>query len=142
MSRQTRSWERNVEGLRKKAREKAEATKRRVDEAIRLLIAEQRTINFKTVSEAAHVSTAWLYANEDVKVRIHNLREQQVPRVAVRIPPRVQASSASKDAIIAALQKRVKEQADKISKLQKQAEITGGELQRLYLKMGSSDGSL
>lgn len=142
MSLQARSWERNVEGLRKTAREKAEVTRRRVDEAIRLLIAEQRTINFKTVAEAAHVSTAWLYANQDIKMRISHLRKQQVPRVAVRIPAERQASSASKDTVIAALQKRVREQADKIQKLEKQARITGGELQRLYLRADSADEPL
>ncbi|SRR5258706_11752482 len=142
MSLQARSWERNVEGLRKTAREKAEATRRRVDEAIRLLIAEQRPIKFKTVAETAHVSTAWLYANLDVKMRINHLREQQAPRAAVRIPAERQASSASKDTIIAALQKRVREQADTIQKLEKQARITGGELQRLYLRADSVDEPL
>jgi len=142
MSLQARSWERNVEGLRKTAREKAEATKKRVDEAIRLLIAEQRKINFKTVAETAHVSTAWLYANQDVKMRINHLREQQDPRVVVRIPPERQASSASKDTVIAALKKRVREQAKKIQELEEQTRITGGELQRLYLRADSVDEPL
>ena len=142
MSVQARLWERNVEGLRKTAREKAEATRRRVDEAIRLLIAEQRTINFKTVAETARVSTAWLYANQDIKTRISHLREQQVPRAAVRIPAKRQASSASKDTVIKALQKRVNEQAETIQKLENQARITGGELQRLYLRADSVDEPL
>src|SRR5260370_40998816 len=111
MAHQSRQWKRNTEGLSNAAQEKAIATKRRVEEAIHLLLKEQRVINFKTVAETARVSTAWLYTNEDIKMRIIHLRSQQVPKMQVRILPREQASNASKDAIIAALQKRVKEQA-------------------------------
>src|SRR5258706_8951352 len=112
----------NIEGLRKAARQKAEETRRRAEEAIALLLKEQRKINFKTVAETAQVSTAWLYANEEIKMRINHLRSQQVPKAQVRIPPQVQASSASKDSVIAAykkrieaLQKRIDKQADEIS---------------------------
>src|SRR5260370_31351401 len=122
---------RNTERLHKTAQEKARATKHRVEEAIRVLVKEKHTINFKTVAETAHVSTAWLYGNEDIKMRIFHLRRQQDPKVQVRIPKKDQASNASKDAIIAALQQRVKEQATELSKLKKQLEVTSGELQRL-----------
>lgn len=133
MTSQIRKWKRNTEGLYKTAQEKARATQHRVEEAIRILVKEKRTINFKTVAETAHVSTAWLYGNEDIKMRIIHLRRQQDPKVQVRIPKQDQASNASKDAIIAALQNRVKEQATKIRELEKQLEVTTGELQRLYL---------
>jgi len=138
---QAKSWERNIEGLRKNAQEKAKTTRHRVEEAIRLLIKEQRTINFKTVAETAQVSTAWLYANEEIKMRVNHLRSQQVPKAQVRIPPQLQASSASKDAVIAAykkrieaLQKRVDKQADEISDLKKRLEIAYGQLQKQYLQ--------
>src|SRR5436309_15341846 len=141
MHSQAKSWERNIEGLRKNAQEKAKTTRQRVEEAIRLLIKEQRKINFKTVAETAQVSTAWLYANEEIKMRINHLRSQQVPKAQVRIPPQLQASSASKDAVIAtykkrieALQKRVDKQADEISDLKKQLEIAYGQLQKQYLQ--------
>jgi len=134
-------WKRNTEGLRKNAQEKALATKHRVEEAIRLLLKEQDVINFKTVAETARVSTAWLYANEDIKLRICHLRSQQSPKAQVRIPPQQQASNASKDAVIKALQKRiealqnqVKKQADEIRELKRQLEIAHGQLQRQYLQ--------
>jgi hypothetical protein len=134
-------WKRNTEGLRKNAQEKALATKRRVEEAIRLLLKEQRVINFKTVAEAARVSTAWLYANEDVKARITHLRSQQNPKAQVRIPPQQQASNASKDAVIKTLQKRIEalqnrvnKQADEIKELKGQLEIAHGQLQKQYLQ--------
>lgn len=130
MKPQTKLWERNIDGLRTHAQQKAEMTKRRAEEAIALLLREQRPVNFKTVAETAHISTAWLYANEDLKMRIIHLRTQQVPKAQVKIPPREQASSASKDAMIAALQKRVHEQAAKIKELEKQLEVAYGSLYR------------
>ena len=118
----------NIEGLRKAARQKAEETRRRAEEAIALLLKEQRPINFKTVAETAQISTAWLYANEAIKMRILHLRSQQVPKAQVKIPVREQASSASKDAVIAALQKRVRAQAERIKDLEKQLEVAYGSL--------------
>jgi hypothetical protein len=80
------------------------------------------------VAETAQISTAWLYAQEDIKQRIVHLRSQQVPKPQVKIPSREQASKASKDALIAALQKRVREQAEKIKELEKQLEVAYGSL--------------
>ncbi len=99
----TRSWERNIDGLRTHAQQKAVDTARRAEAAIAHLLKEQRPVNFKTVAETAGISTAWLYGNEALKQRIMHLRTQQTPAVQVKIPPREQASNASKDAMIAAL---------------------------------------
>src|SRR6266581_1286521 len=128
MTRQTSQREHNVEGLRKAAQQKAEQTRRHAEEAIALLLKQQRPINFKTVAQTAQISTAWLYAHEGIKMRIIHLRSQQAPAAQVKIPPREQASTASKDAMIAALQKRVREQADKIRELQQQLEVAYGSL--------------
>ncbi len=134
MTNQSKKWKRNTEGLRRSAQEKAEVTKQRVEAAISLLLKDQCTVNFKTVSETARVSTAWLYANEPIKMRIIHLRSQQVPKAQVHIPPREQASNASKDAMIGALQKRVKMQEKEIRELRKQLEVASGHLQRQYLE--------
>jgi uncharacterized protein YceH (UPF0502 family) len=119
---------RNIEGILNSAKQKAEQTRKRAEEAITLLIREQRLINFKAVAETAQISTAWLYANEEIKMRIIHLRSQQVPKAQVKIPSREQASTASKDAMIAALQKRVREQATEIQELKKQLEAAYGPL--------------
>ena len=74
-------WGRNVEGLRTHAQKKA---------------------------ETAAISTAWLYGNEDLKQRIMHLRTQQTPKAQVKLPVHEQASNASKEAVIAALRKRIK----------------------------------
>jgi uncharacterized protein YhbP (UPF0306 family) len=123
MTHQVDQREHNVEGLRRAAQQKAEMTRLRAEEAIALLLKQQRPVNFKTVAETAQISTAWLYANEDIKMRILHLRAQQTPKAQVKIPPREQASNASKDTMIAALQKRVREQAEEILELRKQLEV-------------------
>jgi uncharacterized protein DUF6262 len=120
---QTNQKEHNIEGLRKAAQQKAEQTYYRAEDAIALLLKQQRPINFRTVAQTAQVSTAWLYAHEAIKMRIIHLRSQQRPKAQVKIPVREQASSASKDAMIAALKTRVREQAEKIKGLEKQLEV-------------------
>jgi hypothetical protein len=80
----TRSWERNMDGLRAHAQQKAVDTARRAEAAIAHLLKEQRPVNFKTVAETAGISTAWLYGHEALKQRIMHLRLQQVPAVQVK----------------------------------------------------------
>src|SRR5712691_5602268 len=128
MTHTANQWDRNIDGLRASAKSKAEQTKQRAEDAIALLLKEQRPVNFKTVAETAHISTAWLYANEDFKMRIIHLRTQQMPKTQVKIPSREQASNGSKDTIIAALRKRVKEQETEIRELRRQVETAYGQL--------------
>src|SRR5258708_18506757 len=128
MKHHAHSWERNSEGLRSTDRIKAEQTRQRAEEAIALRPRERRPINFTTVAQTAQISTAWLYANEEIKMRIIHLRSQQLPKAQVKIPSREQASTASRDAMIAALQKRVREQAAEIQQLKKQLEAAYGPL--------------
>ncbi len=122
----TPSWERNIDGLRAHAQQKAMDTARRAEAAIAHLLKEQRPVNFKTVAETAGISTAWLYGNEALKQRIMHLRGQQTPAVQVKIPPREQASSASKDAVIAALRQRVKRLEEENRDLKRQVEVANG----------------
>jgi hypothetical protein len=126
MTRSTKQWTRNTDGLRTNAQKKAAATAQRAEAAISLLIKEQRPINFQSVAQTAGISTAWLYGHEATKERIMHLRAQQIPKAQVKIPPKEQASSASKDTMIAALQKRVREQAAEIQQLKHQVEVAYG----------------
>ena len=128
MTRNTQQRKRNTLGLRTHAQNKAEATRRRAEAAIAQLIKVQRPINFKSVAQTAGISTAWLYGNQELKQRIIHLRTQQTPHVQAKIPLREQASSASKDGMIAALQKRVREQSEEIKDLKKQLEVAYGAL--------------
>ncbi len=119
------SWERNIDGLRAHAQQKAIDTAHRAEAAIAHLLKEQRPVNFKTVAETAGISTAWLYGHEVLKQRIMHLRMQQ-PSVQVKIPQREQASSASKDAMIAALRQRVQKLEKENRDLKQQVEIASG----------------
>lgn len=121
-----RFWERNTQGLQAHAQQKAVDTTRRAEEAITRLLKEQRPVNFKTVAETAGISTAWLYGNETLKQRIMHLRLQQVPAVQIKIPQREQASSASKDAMIAALRQRIKQLEEENRTLKRQVEVANG----------------
>src|SRR3989440_10217134 len=126
MKQSTQPWTANPDRLRPSAQRKAAATEQRAEAAIALLIKEQRPINFKTVAQTAGISTAWLYEHEAIKERIMHLRAQQVPKAQIKIQPREQASSASKDAMITALQKRVRAQAAEIEQMKRQVEVANG----------------
>jgi len=128
MKRSTTPWKRNIDDLQRSAQKKAELTKHRAEEAITLLLKERRPITFKAVAQTARISTAWLYANEDIKQRILHLRRQQTPEASITLPLREQASNASKETMIAALQRRVKEQAAEIRALKRQLEVVYGQL--------------
>ncbi len=130
-----REWNRNVDGLRTAARAKSEATREKVENALREMTKpvtkpnERRpSINFKTVAEWAGVSQAWLYQPEtkDIADRIRELRDQQSPTPKVVIPLQERATDASKDTLIAALRKRVKQQEEEIRELRRQLEVAYG----------------
>lgn len=126
MTQSSKQWARNIEGLRANAHKKAEATRERAEAALALLLREQRPINFKTVAQTAGISTAWLYDHEAIKERIIHLRAQQTPKAQIKLPPREQASSASKDAMIAALRKRIQKLEKENHDLKRQVEVANG----------------
>ena len=60
-----------------------------------------------------------------------HLRVQQVPAVQVKIPQREQASSASKDAMIATLRQRIRKLEKENQELKQQVEVANGLLYTL-----------
>jgi predicted RNase H-like nuclease (RuvC/YqgF family) len=78
------------------------------------------------VAQTAGISTAWLYGNTTIKERIIHLRAQQTPRAQVKIPPREQASNASKDAMISALRQRIQKLEKENRDLKQQVEVAYG----------------
>lgn len=98
--------QRNVEGLRENALKKKQEARIRTEEGIQKLIRDGRVVNFKTVSEVANVSTAWLYKELDIKERIEHLRAQGSRNKKVSSPQH-KASDASKEAKYQALKHRL-----------------------------------
>jgi hypothetical protein len=69
-----------------------------------------------------------------LKQRIMHLRAEVLPAVQVKIPPREQASSASKDTMIAALRQRIGKLEKENSDLKRQVEVANG---LVYLQGGT-----
>jgi hypothetical protein len=65
---------RNVEGLKRSARQRHEDATHRAVAALRRMEASDRDINFRAVAVEARVSTAWLYGQEELRDRIIGLR--------------------------------------------------------------------
>lgn len=118
--------ERNVEGLRKSAELRHQQATQRAEEGIRRLLQEGRPVNFNTVAEVAHVSTAWLYQQSRVRERIEHLREKHNKRTVPSSKTR--ASDASKESMLASLRLRLKQLEAENRDLRQQIEVLYGQL--------------
>jgi Family of unknown function (DUF6262) len=119
MSEQT--WKRNTAGLVAHAQIRKEHKRKGVEDAITTLLREQQSINFNTVAKAARVSKAYLYSQPDLRERIEALRqqgmEQMVRERATHSPGK---TDASRDLVILAKDRRIKELEAENRKLQQQ----------------------
>jgi hypothetical protein len=122
-----KTWERNTAGIIAYAQSRKEGKRRDVEDAITLLLREQRPVNFHTVAKAARVSKTYLYEQPDLRERIEALRQQGVEQM---VRERVQSSSgktdASRDLIILAKDRRIKELEAENRKLEQQLKVTLG----------------
>jgi hypothetical protein len=87
-------------------------------------------INFRTVSQEARVSTAWLYAQPALRERIERSRSRQQPGVASAETADSRERS-SRENIVAALRLRIKALEEKNRELTEFLEIAYGELAQL-----------
>ena len=99
---------RNTEGVRQYAQQKKLSAAVKVDEAIQRLIKQQGKINFNSVSTESGVSKAYLYNHSEIRERIETLRKQQEGIPSAKQVKR-EMTEASKDVLIAAKNKRIKE---------------------------------
>jgi len=127
MSKQ-KTWLRNTSGLTAHAKQRGEEKWKRVDEAITRLLREQQAINFNSVAKAAGVSKAYPYSQSDLRERIEALRqraiEQAVRERAARSTPG--KTDASKDLVILAKDRRIKELEAENRQLKKQLQVALG----------------
>ena len=119
-----KTWKRNTTGMVAHANLRKEQKRQGVDDAIAVLLREQKPINFHTVAKAAAVSQAYLYSQPDLRERIEALRLQGVEQIvrerATRSPGK---TDASRDLVILAKDRRIKELEAENQKLQQQLKV-------------------
>jgi len=123
------AWERNTAGLIAHARRRKEHALERVDAAITALLREGAPVNFNSVSKEADVTKQYLYANAQVRSRIEALRDQHRERAMrerrARSPGK---TDASKDLVILAKDRRIKELEEEVRRLRKDVQAALGKL--------------
>src|SRR5258708_15634598 len=98
---------RNIAGLKRSARLCSEQAMERALAALQRMDASDREINFRTVVSEAKVSTAWLYGQQELRVRIMRSR-----KTTNHMAPSASASQdrrrLSRQNIVATLRLRIK----------------------------------
>lgn len=117
----------STKGLKKYAEEKTKITLEKVDKAIRELSLNGEKINFNSVATASRVSKTFLYNNKEIKERIEDLRQRQVSK-EINQRAKYDKTAKSKDIIIMAKDKKIKELEEENKKLKEQLEILRGKL--------------
>jgi AcrR family transcriptional regulator len=124
-----KTWKRNTSGMIAHAHHRKEEKRKRVEETITRLLREQQAITFNAVAKVAGVSKAYLYSQSDLRERIEALRQQAVEQ-AVReraARPAPGKTDASKDLVILAKDRRIKELEAENRQLKKQLQVTLGQ---------------
>jgi hypothetical protein len=118
------TWQRNTTGLAVHAQRRKEHKRKGVEGAIATLLREQKPVNFNTVAKAATVSKAYLYSQPDLRERIEALRQQEVEQQARERAARPTGKTdASRDLVILAKDRRIKELEAENQKLQQQLKV-------------------
>ena len=117
----------STKGLKEYAQNKTKLTLEKVDKAIRELSLGEQTINFNSVSNISGVSKTFLYNNTEIKKRIEELRDKQIERV-IKQRLKYDKTDKSKDIIIMAKDKKIKELQEENKKLKEQLEVLRGKL--------------
>jgi Family of unknown function (DUF6262) len=126
MSKQ-KTWFRDTSGLAAHAKQRSEEKQKRVDEAITRLLQEQQAINFNSVAKAAGVSKAYLYSQPRLRGRVEALRQQETEKVVrERVVRTAGKTDASKDLVILAKERRIKELEEENRRLKKDLQVALG----------------
>ena len=120
----------STKGLKEYAQNKTKITLQKVDKAIRELSLGEQKINFNSVSNLSGVSKTFLYNNAEIKQRIEELRDKQTEQV-IKQRLKYDKPDKTKDIIIMAKDKKIKELQEENRKLKEQLEVLRG---KLYLK--------
>jgi hypothetical protein len=117
----------DTKGLKEYAKNKSKITLEKVDNAIRELSLTEQKINFNSVSQLSGVSKTFLYNNEDIKKRIEELRDKQTSRT-INQRAKYDKTAKTKDIIIMAKDKKIKELEQENKKFKEQLELLRGKL--------------
>lgn len=117
----------NTRGLKEYAKQRSQMALDKVDKAIRELSLTEQKINFNSVSQLSGVSKTFLYNNQEIKKRIEELRDKQVSKT-INQRAKYDKTSKSKDIIIMAKDKKIKELEEENKKLKEQLEVLRGKL--------------
>ena len=117
---------RNTTGLQQHAQARHQAALERTERALQSLLAQQQPINFRAVARAAGVSTAWLYQQPALKLRLQQLRAGNTLSVSPASKARV--SDNSKTAMIATLRQRIEKLQKENEELRHQLAVVYGQL--------------
>jgi Family of unknown function (DUF6262) len=77
------------------AQHRAQQTRQRAVTTLRRMDAASQRITFDAVSREAGVSRSWLYAQDDLRTEIEQLRQRHPAAPAAPVPPARQQASAS-----------------------------------------------
>jgi len=118
------TWKRNTAAMTAYAKSRKEHKRKGVEDAITALVREQKPINFHTVAKSALVSKAYLYSQPDLRERIEALRQQSVEQMVRQrsVSPKSK-TDASRDLVILAKDRRIKELEAANRKLQQQLKV-------------------
>lgn len=119
--------EEKTKGLKKYAEQKSKLAYEKVDRAIRELSLKNDKINFNSVATLSGVSKTFLYNNQEIKKRIEDLRQKQVNEEMNR-KVKYDKTARSKDIIIVAKNKRIRELEEENKRLKEQLEILRGRI--------------
>jgi predicted nuclease with TOPRIM domain len=117
----------HTKGLKEYAKNKSKLTLEKVDIAIRELSLTEQKINFNSVSQLSGVSKTFLYNNGDIKKRIEELRDKQTSRM-MNQRAKYDKTAKTKDIIIMAKDKKIKELEQENKKFKEQLELLRGKL--------------
>ena len=122
-----KTWKRNTAGMTAHAQSRKEHKRNGVEDAITTLLREQKPVNFNTVARTAAVSKAYLYSQPDLRERIEVLRQQGVEQMLRERAARpTRKTDASRDLVILAKDRRIKELEAENRKLQQQLKVALG----------------
>jgi hypothetical protein len=117
----------STKGLKEYAENKSKIALEKVDKAIRELSLGEHKINFNSVSNLSGVSKTYLYKNDEIKQRIEELRDKQTEK-AIRQKLKYEKTDKTKDIIIMAKDKKIRELENENKKLKEQLQTLRGKL--------------